>query len=124
MNPASADVAGRQAYELMRRHFRGASAATKRRRYRVAALIAESVWKRWQVGVRRWRQKHVHWYLSHGLRNAASNTKYQHYLAIRDLVYVLGKGHWLRHLDGPWVRPNGERGPLGSGRPATLRGDD
>ena len=120
MNPSSGDMAGRQAYDLLRRRFRGASAATKRRRLRAAALVAKAIWNRWQVGIRRWRQKHVRWYLSHALRDASPHTAYQHYLAVRDLIRALGKDHWIPYLAGPWIRPDGRRGPLGSGRPATL----
>lgn len=105
MNPPSAKAAGREACELFRRHFRGASSATKRRRRRTAALIASRIWCRWQVGVHRWRQKHVRWYLAHHLRDATNNTRYQHYLVLREVIRVLGHAQWLEHLDGPWLRP-------------------
>ena len=63
-------MAGLQAFDLLRRRFRGASAATKRRRIRAAALVATAIWNRWQVGIRRWRQKHVRWYLSYVVLDA------------------------------------------------------
>ena len=124
MNPSSADMAGRQAYDLLRRRFRGASASTKRRRLRAAALVARMIWNRWHVGIRRWRQKHVRWYLSHALRDASPHTAYQHYLAVRDLISALGKEHWLLHIDGSWVRPTGESGNLKTGRPQTVQPAD
>ena len=117
-------MAGRQASDLLRRRFRGASAETKRRRIRAAALVAKAIWNRWQVGIRRWRQKHVRWYLSCALLDASTHTAYQHYLAVSDLIRALGKEHWLPHLDGPWVRPDGKRGALSAGRPRTLKSED
>lgn len=120
MNPSSGEAAGREAYELIRRHFRAASAKTKRRRYKTAALIANGIWCRWQTGVRRWRQKHVRWYLEQYLQGRTDNTRYQHFLVVRDLVRISGREHWLAHLAGAWVRPSGERGVLRSGRPSAI----
>lgn len=121
MNPSSAEAAGRQAAELMRRHFRGASVATKRRRYRTSALVAERIWCRWQAGIYCWKQKHVRWYLEHCQRDCANNARYQHFLVIRDLARITGREHWLPHIDGTWVRPTGEVGKLKSGRPSVLK---
>ena len=116
MNPATQEAAGLQASELLRRHFRGASLATRRRRYQTAAVIAGRIWCRWHTGVWRWRQKHVRWYIAHRLRHATGHTRYQHWLVLSELVRILGKQHWLEHLDGPWIRPTGEAGPLRAGR--------
>lgn len=122
MNPSSGEAAGREAYELMRRYFRGASAKTKRRRYKTAALVANRIWCRWQAGIYRWQQKHVRWYLEHGLQGCTGNTRYQHFLVVKDLVRIVGREHWLTHLDGAWARPSGERGRLKIGRPPALKG--
>ena len=121
MNPASNKAAGRQAAELIRRHFRGATVATKRRRYKTAALIADRIWCRWQTGVYRWQQKHVRWYLEHCLKDSTNNTRYQHFLVVRDLLRILGHEQWLAHLGGSWVRPNGRPGSLRPGRPAVIK---
>lgn len=121
MNPSSAKAAGRQAAELLRCHFRGASAATRKRRYRSAALIANHIWSRWQVGVFRWRLMHIRWYLEHHMRARSRHTRYQHYLCIKDVLAILGEDHWIHRLHGPWIRPSGESGALGNGRPRAIR---
>lgn len=105
MNPATNKDAGRQARDLLKRHYRGAAIATRRRRYAVAAIIADEIWKRWHVGVYRLRQKHVVWYLTECLSDRGSHCRYQHYLVVKMMVRILGHESWLEHLDGCWSRP-------------------
>ncbi len=108
MNPASAADAGRQARELLKRHYRGAAAETRRRRYAIAELIAFRIWLRWNTGIYRWQQKQVRWYLEHVLCDQAGATRYLHFLVVRDLVRIVGRTSWLSHLRGTWVRPSGK----------------
>lgn len=106
MNPSSGEAAGKQASALLKYHLRGAAHATKRRRFRTAELIAERIWNRWHVGPWRWRQKHIRWYLEVRVSWATDNTRYQHFLVLRDIVRILGREGWLDHVIGPWVRPS------------------
>lgn len=83
-----------------------------------AGHIAEVIWRRWQVGPYQWRIEHMRWYLAEKTGHHVSGTRYRHWLTVRLMILCLGHaGEWLDHLDGPWVRPSGERGPLKDGRP-------
>ena len=83
----------------------GVSYATKKRRIRRAAIMAEAVWYRWQVGIWQWRLKHVRWLLEHHHKELTANASYQYWLVIRDLVSLLDQQHWIPLLKGPWTRP-------------------
>ena len=105
MNPSNHRQAGRQAAMLVRFQLNGVSNATKRRRIARAEAIAIAIWKRWQLGPRRWRRKHVVWLFTHHLKDRTPNTQYQYWLSVRFLVGALGRGHWVPTLQGPWSSP-------------------
>jgi hypothetical protein len=106
MRPASGRIAAAQAARLARTRLTGISHATKKRRVRRAAIVADRIWCRWQVGVWQWRLKHIRWLCEYSLRDQSPNTSYQYWLAVRDLLSVLGREHWINQLRGPWTRPN------------------
>ncbi len=106
MNPVNHEQAGRQTAMLVRFQLNGVSSATKRRRIARAEAVGEGIWKRWQLGPRRWRRKHVVWFLTHYLKDRTSSTQYQYWLTIRFLLVALDRGHWIPTLRGPWIRPN------------------
>ena len=68
-----------------------------------------------------WQVKHLRWYLTTQTAGFTPGTRYRYWLTLRALVHALGReAHWLAHLQGPWVRPTGQRGGLQAGRPAKL----
>ena len=54
MNPSSAMSAGRQASLLAKKQFVGIGSHTARRRIARADAIAQTIWKRWGVGIYGW----------------------------------------------------------------------
>lgn len=120
MKPCSADAARRQAERVVRREMRGMRPSTRNQRVRRVGQLAEIMWLRWQVGIRGWQHKHVLWALDVHFGSSAPQTRYQMWLAARDAVRVLRRSHWERMLQGPWVRPTGQKGPLGRGRRAKV----
>jgi hypothetical protein len=121
VNPSSAEAARRQAEQVVRLAMRGMRPATREQRIRRVGQVAEIIWSHWQVGIRRWQQKHVLWALDVNFGAATPHTRYQMWLAVRDAIRVLGKRDWERRLQGNWVRPTGAKGPLSRGRGAKVR---
>ena len=107
MNPPSAQQAGREAALLASKQFKGIASETKRRRVARARRIAETIWKRWSVGMRRWRLKHMHWYLTHAMRDTSPNTRYQYWVVLRAMLVILRKERWISSLRGTWCWPDG-----------------
>jgi hypothetical protein len=99
MNPPNHRVAGRQAADLLERRLRRLSKGTRRRHIQRAEQIAQVIWKRWHVGVYRWRLKHVKWYLDHIGSSVSDDTLYQHRNTVKKLVTQLEKPHWISCLD-------------------------
>jgi len=117
-NPATPQAAARQARALLAKRLPGSRRGTVAAHLARAERIGEAIWRRWQVGPYRWRVKHLRWYLTVGTRALTPSTRYRHWLTVRVLVEALAqRGDWLARLEGPWVRPTGEAGPLRSGRP-------
>ena len=115
---ANQHAAAHQARALLARRLPGSRRGTVRGHLARAAHIAQIIWRRWQVGPYQWRLKHVRWYLVEMTASCAHGTRYRHWLTLRALVLSLGRGDgWLTRLDGPWVRPTGQRGQLQAGRP-------
>lgn len=105
MNPSNQKCAGRQAANMIWNRVTGVSYETKRRRAERAALLAQMIWQRWQVGIYRWQLKHVRWVMIHGIEDYSRHTKYQYWLCLRDLLAFLRQSNWLVALVGPWQRP-------------------
>ena len=119
--PANQQAAARAAHALLVRRLPGSRRGSVRAHLRRAERIAERIWRRWQVGPHQWQVKHLRWYLATEARAFTPGTRYRYWLTIRTLVYALGKeAHWLGQLQGPWMRPSGQAGPLTGGRPAKL----
>ena len=98
MNPPNHRVAGRQAADLLERRLRRLARATRKRHIQRAEQIAQVIWKRWQVGVYRWRLQHVKWYLTYIQRVLRPNVQYQHYLTITKLCKALSRTGWIALL--------------------------
>ena len=118
--PANHRAAARQARSLLANRLPGSRRGTVRQHLARAGLIAEVIWRRWQVGPYQWRLKHLRWYLVEQTGEYASGTRYRHWLTVRLLILALDRDDWIERLDGPWVRPSGERGTLKPGRPPNL----
>lgn len=118
--PANQRIAGRQARSLLARRLPGSRRGTVRQHLARSQRIAELIWRRWHVGPGQWRLKHLRWYLLARTADLGSGTRYRHWLTVRLLIFALDKDDWIDRLDGPWVRPSGERGALKPGRPPNL----
>jgi len=116
--PANQQQAARIANGLLVRRLPGSRQGTVRSHLQRAALIAETIWRRWQVGPYQWQVKHLRWYLVEKTQQLTPGTRYRHWLTVRLLVFALQTAEdWLPRLNGPWVRPTGEAGKLKTGRP-------
>ena len=116
--PANQRAAGQQARGLLARSLPGSRRGTVAAHLARASRIGELIWRRWQVGPYRWQVKHLRWYLEIRTQGLTPSTRYRHWLTVRGLVESLGRAEgWLPRLNGPWLRPTGEPGPLRIGRP-------
>ena len=116
--PANHRAAARIARSLLANRLPGSRRGTVRQHLARSGHIAQTIWRRWQVGPYQWRLKHLRWYLVERTGEHASGTRYRHWLTVRLLILALDHDGWIERLDGPWVRPSGERGALKAGRPA------
>ena len=120
-NPANQNEAARIAKGLLVRRLPGSRRGTVRAHLQRAELIAETIWRRWQVGPYQWQIKHLRWYLVEKTKHLTPGTRYRHWLTVRVLVFALRTGEdWLPHLKGSWIRPTGGSGELKVGRPPKL----
>ncbi len=115
--PGNQRAVGRQARALLVKRLPGSKRGTVRHHLVRAAYIGATIWRRWHVGPFQWQVKHVHWYMTEKTKEYVSSTRYRHWLTVRLLILALDKDGWIERLDGSWVRPTGQRGPLQSGRP-------
>lgn len=128
--PANQRAAARQARSLLANRLPGSRRGTVRQHLARAGHVAQLIWRRWQVGPFQWQLKHLRWYLVECTSEHASGTRYRHWLTVRLLIFALDQDDWIERLDGPWVRPTGERGALKAGRPVLqptpshVRGDE
>ena len=117
-NPANQQQAARIARDMLVRRLPGSRRGTVRAHLQRAELIAETIWRRWQVGPYQWQAKHLRWYLVEKTQHLTPGTRYRHWLTVRLLVLALPtREHWLPQLNGPWLRPTGVVGELKTGRP-------
>lgn len=115
--PANQRAAARIARSLLAKRLPGSRRGSVRRHLARSGHIADTVWRRWQIGPYQWRLKHLRWYLQERTGDYTGSTRYQHWLTVRLLILALDKHGWVERLNGPWVRPTGERGALKIGRP-------
>lgn len=115
--PANQRAAARIARSLLAKRLPGSRRGSVRQHLARCGYIADTVWRRWQVGPYQWRLKHLRWYLRERTNQYVGSTRYQHWLTVRLLILALEKDGWIERLDGPWVRPTGVRGALEVGRP-------
>ncbi len=119
--PPNQRIAGRKARDLLARTIRGTRKETLHAHLERAERIGQTLWRHWQVGPYQWQVKHLRWYLTTQLRALTPGTQYRYWLTLRALVCALDrKDAWVRHLNGPWLRPTGKCGALKRGRPPKL----
>lgn len=115
--PSNQRAAARIARSLLVKRIPGSRRGSVRQHLARSGHIADTIWRRWQVGPYQWRLKHLRWYLREQTCEYTSSTRYRHWLTVRLLIFALDRASWLERLNGPWVRPSGIRGPLKAGRP-------
>ena len=115
--PANHRAAARVARSLLAKRLPGSRRGSVRQHLARSERIAQTIWRRWQVGPYQWRLKHLRWYLRERTGEFTSSTRYRHWLTVRLLIFALDRDGWIERLDGPWVRPSGKRGTLKAGRP-------
>lgn len=118
--PGSHEQAHMQAYSLLAKSLPG-TAKNRVLRAELAGQVAETIWKRWQVGIWQWRLKHLQWYLDFHLCDAAPSTRYNHWLSVKTVLLTLGDPALADLLanrkNATYVRRTGQAGKLGVGRP-------
>jgi hypothetical protein len=115
--PANHRAAARIARSLLVKRLPGSRRGSVRQHLDRSGHIAETIWRRWQVGPYQWQLKHLRWYLVERTNDYADGTRYRHWLTVRLLIMSLEHDGWIERLNGPWVRPTGKRGTLKAGRP-------
>ena len=115
--PANPRAAARQARSLLANRLPGSRRGTVRQHLARSERIAQTIWRRWQVGPYQWQLKHLRWYLVEKTNHCVSGTRYRYWLTVRLLIFALDHDGWIERLDGPWVRPSGVRGALKIGGP-------
>jgi hypothetical protein len=122
--PASQAEAMRLARAFLANSQPGARGTTVAAHLNRAEMVADTIWRRFNVGPYQWQAKHLRWYLDRACANLAPTTRYDRWRTIRSLAVALGRlDGWQHHLRGPWLRPNGDgEAPLGTGRPPKLPG--
>lgn len=119
--PPTQRIAGKQARDLLARTLRGTRKQTLHTHLERAERLGQKIWRHWQIGPYQWQVKHVRWYLTRQTNDLRPATQYRYWLTVRALVCALGREtDWLPHLNGPWLRPTGQRGVLKVGRPPKL----
>jgi hypothetical protein len=120
MSCANQYAAAAEARAVIGKRLSGSKAFVAAHRAR-AGVIAATIWKRFHVGPRQMRLKHLRWYLEIGARNLSPTHRYRLWTTVRVLVISLGHGDdWLGRVQGPWIRPNGNAAPLRVGRPTNM----
>ena len=76
-NPANQQQAARIARDLLVRRLPGSRRGSVRAHLQRAELIAEIIWRRWQVGPYQWQVKHLRWYLVEKTQHLTSGTRYR-----------------------------------------------
>ncbi|MCP4300150.1 MAG: hypothetical protein GY783_06180 [Gammaproteobacteria bacterium] len=118
--PANHRAAARIARSLLVNRLPGSRRGSVRQHLARGGHIAQTIWRRWQVGPYQWRLKHIRWYLQEHTGEYTNSTRYRHWLTVRLLILALDRDGWIERLDGPWLRPTGECGALNIGRPVLM----
>ena len=106
MRPASQHQAASHMEHLLNHKLKGNRRTRVHEHIRRARHIAVVIWLRFQVGPYQYRLKHLKWYLSTQTRHLSSNTRYRHWLTVKNILKALNReSDWSDPLQGPWVSP-------------------
>lgn len=118
MRPTTSQQAAKRTRDLLVRTLPGSRRSTVRAHLARAEQIGATIYRRFQVGPFQAQAKHFRWYLETQTPNLKPSTRYRHWLTVRTIITVLGKvDSWEVYLQGSWIRPDGNTGPLKQGRP-------
>ena len=105
MRPATLDQAKRHMYYLLAYKIKGRRSTKVKEHLARAALIAEVLYRHFQIGPYQIRLKHLLWYLEVHIEPLSSASQYRHWLTIRLIVKALKKwDQWQLLLHGSWVK--------------------
>ena len=96
MNPANQNQARAQVRHLLLtpRVIKSGRYQNNRSRHRMikrAETIAEVIWRKYHVGIYRWKSNHVGWYFETQLGDMMPRSRYDHELACRRILVALKK---------------------------------
>ena len=91
MRPANQQQAVKHMDHLLKRRLIG-NRSTKVKEHRARAKqIAIVIWQRFQMGPYQYQLKHLRWYLEVYAQNLTPNTRYRHWLTIKQIASSLNK---------------------------------
>lgn len=82
------------------------SPSSRRRHLMQAEVIQAAIELRWKLDhPKRWRTKHLRWFLQEQAKKSSKETTYRYWLTVQLIVERLDKAHdWLPYLNGPWTQ--------------------
>jgi hypothetical protein len=106
MRPANQYQAEKQMEYLLKRKIKGNRRTKVKEHLKRGKRIAAAIWTRFKVGPYQYQLKHLQWYVSTQTLHFSSNTRYRHWLTIRNIIIALGKeDFWISRLQGSWINP-------------------
>lgn len=103
MRPANAKQAQEQMRKLLSRKIPGRRMTKVKEHTNRALLIADVLYRQFQVGPYQYRLKHLQWYLNIHIKFLAPATQYRYWLTLRIIVKALGLWQkWDRKLEALW----------------------
>jgi hypothetical protein len=107
MRPANIPQLQQQMQKLLARKILGRRATKVKEHRKRAAAIADTLYRRFQVGPYQYQLKHILWYLTTHTQSLKPETRYRHWLTIQHILNALNKKElWAYHLNGPWQNPS------------------
>lgn len=78
---------------------------TKKRHVVQASRIQKAIKERWKrEHPKRWKLKHIHWFLDVYLEKSSHETRYRYWLTLQVILLRLGKTRdWEPRLQGNWI---------------------
>jgi hypothetical protein len=109
MRPANIPQAQQQMQKLLARKIPGRSATKVKEHRKRASNIADTLYRRFQVGSYQYQPKHILWYLTTHTQPLKPGTRYRHWLTVQHILNALDKKElWEHYLRGPWQHPTND----------------
>ena len=96
MNPGSHRAARAQAKKFAEPRVRGLLDNQKAGHIKRIQVMADQIWRRFNVGVYSWKLKHFHWFFDSYLADANEKKRAEFSWTIEKIVRVKGARHWIR----------------------------